>query len=251
MPIDRSALRAAYRQEEAACIAERLRQAAPATAVHDEAAALASRLIEGARERKASGLDAFLQTFGLGESSAQQLINDHIRDWPPEVALGFRAGAPQLEIKLTIAEPGAQAALQGCRARLEALFGDHILGEGDTQLADVVLGLLRERGATLATAESCTGGLIAATLTRVPGASSAFHTGFVTYANESKQALLGVHAQTLEQHGAVSEAVVLRRDAPAVKPWACLPLLIGVMGGVLAVVVDGRAARTRRALRHE
>ncbi len=72
--IDRSALRAAYRQEEQACVAERLRQAAPATAVHAEAAALAARLIEGARERKASGLDAFLQTFGLGTDEGIALM---------------------------------------------------------------------------------------------------------------------------------------------------------------------------------
>ena len=64
-PLDRSALRLAYRQDEEACLAERLRQAAPARAVHGEAAALATQLIEGARRRKASGLDAFLQQFGL------------------------------------------------------------------------------------------------------------------------------------------------------------------------------------------
>ncbi|MCL4673521.1 MAG: proline dehydrogenase family protein, partial [Sphingomonadaceae bacterium] len=64
-PIDRQSMRLAYRQDEEACVAERLRQAAPASAVHAEAAAIASRLIEGARQRKASGLDAFLQQFGL------------------------------------------------------------------------------------------------------------------------------------------------------------------------------------------
>ena len=74
MAVDRSALRAAYRLEEAACVAERLRQAAPASAVHAEAAALAARLIEGARERKASGLDAFLQTFGLGTDEGIALM---------------------------------------------------------------------------------------------------------------------------------------------------------------------------------
>ncbi|HEU4650488.1 MAG TPA: proline dehydrogenase family protein, partial [Croceibacterium sp.] len=72
--IDRSALRAAYRQEEAACVTERLRQAAPAKAVHGAAAELASQLIEGARARKASGLDAFLQTFGLGTDEGIALM---------------------------------------------------------------------------------------------------------------------------------------------------------------------------------
>jgi RHH-type proline utilization regulon transcriptional repressor/proline dehydrogenase/delta 1-pyrroline-5-carboxylate dehydrogenase len=74
MAIDRSALRAAYRLEEHACIAERLRQAAPASVIHAEAAALAGRLIEGAREQKASGLDAFLQSYGLGTDEGIALM---------------------------------------------------------------------------------------------------------------------------------------------------------------------------------
>jgi RHH-type transcriptional regulator, proline utilization regulon repressor / proline dehydrogenase / delta 1-pyrroline-5-carboxylate dehydrogenase len=74
MGIDRSALRAAYRQDEAACIEERLRQAAPASAVHPEASALAARLIEGARARKAGGLDAFLVTYGLGTEEGIALM---------------------------------------------------------------------------------------------------------------------------------------------------------------------------------
>jgi nicotinamide-nucleotide amidase len=68
--------------------------------------------------------------------------------------------------------------------------------------------LLRERGATVTTAESCTGGLLASLLTRVPGSSNGFHAGFVTYSNAIKQSVLGVRADTLAQHGAVSEAVV-------------------------------------------
>lgn len=149
-----------------------------------------------------------LQTFGLGESTAQQIIADNIPDWPPEVELGFRAGAPQMEIKLTVDRSDALAARDQCLSRLQALFGDHILGEGDTLLAERVLQLLRERGETLTTAESCTGGLIASMLTRIPGSSDAFHAGFVTYANHIKHGLLDVPAADLEQHGAVSEEVV-------------------------------------------
>ncbi len=63
----------------------------------------------------------------------------------------------------------------------------------------------RERGLMIATAESCTGGLLAAALTAVPGASSVFERGFVTYTNESKMELLGVSEETLKAYGAVSE----------------------------------------------
>ena len=149
-----------------------------------------------------------LQTFGLGESTAQQIISDNIALWPEEVELGFRAGAPQMEIKLTINSAAAIPTRDRCRQQLEALFGDHIIGEGDITLAARVLELLRERGATLTTAESCTGGLIASMLTRVPGSSDGFHAGFVTYANSIKHRVLGVDEQVLEHEGAVSEPVV-------------------------------------------
>ncbi|MEH6569780.1 MAG: CinA family nicotinamide mononucleotide deamidase-related protein [Halioglobus sp.] len=149
-----------------------------------------------------------LQTFGLGESTAQQMISDSQFDWPAEVDLGFRAGAPQMEIKLTIDDDSARKAQQQCKTQLETLFGDHIIGEGDTLLAQRVLELLRQNGKTLTTAESCTGGLIASMLTRIPGSSDGFHGSFVTYSNNIKQALLGVSAQSLATEGAVSETVV-------------------------------------------
>ncbi len=73
-PIDRAELRRAYRQDEAACIAERLRQAAPAQAVHLEACTIAARLVEGARAHRPSGLDAFLHTYGLGTEEGIALM---------------------------------------------------------------------------------------------------------------------------------------------------------------------------------
>ncbi|MBT4519220.1 MAG: CinA family nicotinamide mononucleotide deamidase-related protein [Halieaceae bacterium] len=149
-----------------------------------------------------------LQTFGLGESTAQQMILDHLSDWPPEVELGFRAGAPQMEVKLTISQADALPAQQRCREQLVDLLGHHIIGEGNTRLAARVLQLLEQQGKTLTTAESCTGGLIASMLTAIPGASNGFHAGFVTYQNSIKQSVLGVTEASLNTEGAVSEAVV-------------------------------------------
>ena len=71
----------------------------------------------------------------------------------------------------------------------------------------MLIRLLAERGQTLAVAESCTGGCLADRLTNVPGASAVLRAGLVTYSNEAKQAVLGVRAETLDRHGAVSEAV--------------------------------------------
>ena len=75
---------------------------------------------------------------------------------------------------------------------------------------------LAQHGVSLATAESCTGGWIAKVLTDIPGSSSWFERGFVTYSNEAKQEMLGVQAHTLQQHGAVSEQTVKEMAAGAI-----------------------------------
>jgi nicotinamide-nucleotide amidase len=71
-------------------------------------------------------------------------------------------------------------------------------------LAEKILAACRQRGWTLATAESCTGGLVAAVLTAIPGSSDVFERGFVTYSNRAKSELLGIDAALIEKHGAVS-----------------------------------------------
>jgi nicotinamide-nucleotide amidase len=78
-----------------------------------------------------------------------------------------------------------------------------------TKLAEKVAQRLKARGGMIATAESCTGGWVAQELTAMAGSSAWFDRGFVTYSNEAKQEMLGVRAQTLEQHGAVSEETAL------------------------------------------
>ena len=75
--------------------------------------------------------------------------------------------------------------------------------------AAALLELCRSKKLTIATAESCTGGLVAATLTEIPGSSDVVERGFVTYSNEAKTELLGVPAELIAQHGAVSEPVAL------------------------------------------
>ena len=72
--------------------------------------------------------------------------------------------------------------------------------------AQKLLDICRRKKLTIATAESCTGGLVAGTLTEVPGVSSMLDRGFITYSNQAKQSLLGVQERTLAEHGAVSEA---------------------------------------------
>lgn len=155
--------------------------------------------------------------FGIGESSLQQRISDAVPDWPLEVELGFRAGFPLLELKLASNDERGHAQADALLTRLQPLLADCRVGEGDASLAGRVVELLAARGEKLALAESCTGGLIAAQLTQVPGASQVFDAGVVSYGDAIKRDVLGVDAAALAVDGAVSEAVVRQMAAGALR----------------------------------
>ena len=155
--------------------------------------------------------------FGIGESGLQQKVSDTIPDWPADVELGFRVSFPQLELKLSTANAQARSSVEKIWPRLHAIIGDVLLGEGDITLPQLLVKLLSERGQKITVAESCTGGLIAALITQIAGASTVFDAGFVTYSNAMKQALLQVDAQSLRDEGAVSERVVHEMARGALK----------------------------------
>jgi nicotinamide-nucleotide amidase len=151
---------------------------------------------------------ALLRTFGLGESNLDQELRDVAREG--DVALGFRTAFPDNYLRplargATAAEAEARLAkvCDAIRERLGAL----VYGTGDETMEQVVGALLAARGQTLAAAESCTGGLVAAKLTAVPGSSRYFRGGVVAYSNEAKEALLDVSGELLRRHGAVSGEV--------------------------------------------
>ena len=149
-----------------------------------------------------------LKTTGLGESLLEEKIAGPLQQ---HVAAGLEIGycARTGEVDLRLAARGASAGKIMAEAEqiVRALLGRHIFGEGDEQLETVILRRLTERKQTLALAESCTGGYLANRITNVPGASVVFLAGLVTYSNEAKQKFLGVRAETLAKHGAVSEQV--------------------------------------------
>lgn len=151
-----------------------------------------------------------LQTFGMGESTIQQKILNEYPQWPSEIELGFRAGFPTLEVKLTVHKKEHLPLRDIWEQKLRALLGSVIFGQEHESLPMVVINLLREHKAKLVTAESCTGGLIASMITAIPGASHAYEAGFVTYSNTVKHHVLGVDQKVLDEHGAVSEAVVIQ-----------------------------------------
>ncbi len=172
------------------------------------------------------------QTFGIGESTMQQIISDKLPDWPPQIDIGFRAGLPLVEIKFTIASEQDAPLLDHWLQRLRGVIGDNIISEGTDGLAETVVRLLQQQGQQLTTAESCTGGLIASQITEVAGASQCFEAGFVSYSNSIKQLMLGVQPLSLEQHGAVSEPVVreMARGALAHSAADCAIAVSGIAG---------------------
>jgi nicotinamide-nucleotide amidase len=146
------------------------------------------------------------RSFGLSESAADQILQG-IEDQNPGVKLGFRAHFPEIQIKLTVKGQDVAAA----RARLAAAseevvrrVGSYVFSDG-APIEAVIGEALKLEKASLATAESCTGGLLGEMITSVPGASEYFDRGFITYSNAAKHDLLGVAPSILAEHGAVSE----------------------------------------------
>jgi nicotinamide-nucleotide amidase len=143
-----------------------------------------------------------MRTYGIGESHVADIHRSAGGD-PAGVETSICARSFEIEIDIR-ADPGEEPAGEALAARMRADLGDHVFATDERPLAEIVLDLLRERGWTGATAESCTGGMVAAALTDIAGSSEAFAGGVVAYSNRLKQDLLGVPEDVLERHGAVS-----------------------------------------------
>lgn len=150
-------------------------------------------------------LSRVFSTFGLAESRLDELLEGVVA--PSEARLAFRAAFPRIQARLTVAgapDDDLEGRLDALEARVRERLGTHVYAVGDEGMEEVVGRLLRERGLTLALAESCTGGLIGHRVTEVPGSSEYFLMGVVSYSNDAKERLLGVRPETLRDHGAVS-----------------------------------------------
>jgi competence/damage-inducible protein CinA-like protein len=148
-----------------------------------------------------------ISTFGLTESAAAERVSGISRIFP-EITLGFRAKFPEIQIKLygrgKDKEALNQRMVKAGAAVIEEI-GDNVFSEDENPIEAVVGRLLLKQNATLAVAESCTGGLISHLLTNVPGSSDYFLFSGVTYSNEAKKKVLGVSSKVLERYGAVHE----------------------------------------------
>ena len=150
-----------------------------------------------------------IKLFGIGESSVEAQLRQQMNAMTnPTLAPYAKEGECELRVtaKAATAEE-AQALLQPTVDQIKALFGSKVYGVDVPSLEAVVEDLLRQKGMTLGTAESCTGGLMAKRLTDVPGASQVFKGGVVSYTNEVKHGVLGGPQELLDRFGAVSAPV--------------------------------------------
>jgi len=172
-----------------------------------------------------------LSIFGLTESRTDELAAPvYTKFQNPTTTILFKDG--QIELHLTAqAKNDAEAnrLLDELAGQLDEALGEYIFSRRDETLEHVVGDLLRWRGYSLATAESCTGGLLAGRVTEVPGSSEYFLEGVVTYSNEAKMRMLEVPKEMLDEHGAVSEQVACAMAA-GVRKLAGSTFGIGVTG---------------------
>jgi len=139
---------------------------------------------------------------GMGESSVEEAIGEKVLAIPG-IELGYCARPGEVDVRII----GKPEPIQQADAIIRSALGFSIFSTADETLEEVVVRLLTKRNQTLATAESCTGGLIANRITNVPGASIVFIAGYVCYANQAKINMLDVDPKLVERHGAVSESV--------------------------------------------
>ena len=153
-----------------------------------------------------------IRTTGIAESLLADRIEAIERESGPlGVTLAYLPSIPGVDLRLTVRDvPPAVAdeTLARAAARLRQTAGEWIYGEGDDDLAAIVLDLCRSRGLTIGVAESCTGGLLGGRLTAISGSSDVMLGGVIAYHNDVKQHRLGVDEKTLRDHGAVSEEAV-------------------------------------------
>ncbi len=173
-----------------------------------------------------------IRTFGIGESSMAERVNDLFDAQNPTVAPYAKDGEALLRVTAMAktkedAESLCEPVIEEIKKRLDA----YVYGVDYNCIEEAVVGMLKEHHLKVATAESCTGGLIAKRITDVPGASEVFECGIISYANEIKHKVLGVSEDDLNKYGAVSEPVAKQMAQGALK----------VSGADIAVSVTGIA----------
>jgi nicotinamide-nucleotide amidase len=202
---------------------------------------------------------------GRGESHVEQMVQPIYSRWreaSPPIATTILAAMGQIELHLTVRETDearAAAILDRARAELLAVIAADVYSTDGRVMEEVVGDLLKARGYTIAAAESCTGGLFTSRLTDVAGSSAYVRAGVIAYSYDDKTALLGVPAELIATHGAVSEPVAVAM-AEGIRDRTHADVTVGITGiagpggatatkpvgtVVIAVIVPGQPAYVR------
>jgi nicotinamide-nucleotide amidase len=170
-----------------------------------------------------------LKTIGIGEAAVDEMVSPLLKSSNPSIGVYSRADGIQLRIAAKAASvEEARRLIEPVEEEARRILGRAVWGADDDTLEAAVGAMLRERGLTLATMESCTGGLLASTITDVPGSSDYYRGGLVSYATEMKIAW-GVDRQVIAEHGVVS-AECAQAMACAVRERLSADVGIGVTG---------------------
>ena len=172
-----------------------------------------------------------LMTFGIGESSVDQLLHEKLT-YQENPVIATYAKPSEVRVRITASADDAHAAtalLTPLCEQVRALLGNYVYGMDIPNLETCCMQLLKEQQLTFATAESCTGGQIAQRITALPGSSSVFRGGVVSYWSSVKHDVLGVPQELLDQYGAVSEPVA-RAMAEGARRLTGADLAVSVTG---------------------
>ena len=173
-----------------------------------------------------------IRTFGIGESSMAERVNDLFDARNPTVAPYAKDGEALLRVTaMAMTKEDAESLCEPVIEEIKKRLDTYVYGVDYNCIEEAAVAMLKEHHLKVATAESCTGGLIAKRITDVPGASEVFECGIISYANEIKHKVLGVSEDDLNKYGAVSEPVAKQMAQGALK----------VSGADIAVSVTGIA----------
>jgi len=172
-----------------------------------------------------------LKVFGMGESAIEEVLADLMG--LPNLSMALLAKRAEMHIRLVSRSPkdlrAAEEALNRAEEEIRRRLGNKVFGRDQETMIGIVGQLLKNEHLTIATAESCTGGLLGAALTQEPGSSGFYLGGVVSYSNSLKQGLLGVSEENLLKYGAVSEQVA-REMAEGIRLKAGSDLAISTTG---------------------
>lgn len=184
-----------------------------------------------------------LKTAGIGEGTVDEMVSAQLKSTNPSIGIYARADGVHLRIGAKAAdEESAWRLIRPMEAELRAILGPAVWGADEDTFESVVGDMMKEHRVSLATMESCTGGLLASTITDVPGSSEYFRGGFVTYQTEMKIAH-GVPADVIEQHGVIS-AECAKAMAQAARERLEASVGVGITGVAGPDEQEGKPAGT-------